>query len=56
MLGKEHPLHTRNREACSASEKKYLKRRKESHVRSERATVVPHVGGGIQSRNRATSL
>jgi len=48
MLGKGCPLHTQNRGACSASEKKCLKHRKESHLRSKRAIVFPHVGGGIQ--------
>jgi len=56
MLGKELPLHTQNREACSASEKNCLKCGKECHLRSEQGTVVPYVEGGIHSRNRATSL
>jgi len=56
MLGKELSLQTCNRGAGSASEKNSLKRGKESHLRLERATVVPHVGGGIQSENCATSL
>jgi len=56
MLGKELPLHARNRGACSACEKNCLTRGKETHLHSERAIVVPHVGGGIQSGNRATSL
>jgi len=54
MLGKELPLHTRKRGVRLASEKSFLKLGKESHLPSERATVVPHVGGGIQSRNRAS--
>ena len=56
MLGKELALQTLNRGPCSASKKNCLKRGKASHLRSERATVVPHVGGGIHSQNRATSL
>jgi len=56
MLGKELPLHTQNRGASCASEKNSLKCAKESHVHSERATVVPHIGGGIQSRNGANLL
>jgi len=56
MLGKELSLHTQNRGACSASDENCLKHVKESYLRSERATVVSHVGGGILSRNRATSL
>jgi len=56
MLRKGLSLHTQNRGACSASEKNCLKRRKESHLPSERATIVPYVRGRIQSRNRATLL
>ena len=49
MLRKELALHTQNRGACSASQKNGHKWGKESHLRSERATVVPHSGGGIRS-------
>jgi len=56
MLGKELSLHTQNRGACSASDENCLKHGKESYLRSERATVVSHVGGGILSQNHATSL
>jgi len=54
MLEKELPLHTRKRGVHLDSEKSFLKHGKESHLPSERATVVPHVGGGIQSPNCAS--